>query len=122
MQHSLTLKHVQIKPFFRNLVEELLARLEEQTATFGDTAVFTHVVIEQNKARTLFRVSLNATFPRKTLAVHEEGHDAVKTVREAFDELERQLNKFKAKLSHEHRRKQSKHKTKVLVEPPAGEE
>ena len=105
MQHSLTFKHVDVKPYLTVLVDELLERLEGQTTKFHDGSVFTHVVIEQNKARTLFRVSLRCTVPKHELVVHEEGHDAVATVREAFEELEQQLNKFKEKLRRNHLRK-----------------
>ena len=106
MQHSLTFKRVEVKPYLAILVNALLDHLDEQTANFRDGSAFTHVVIEQNKARTLFRASLHCAVPRRTLVVHEEGHDAVKTVREAFDELERQLGRYKAKRRRAHLRKQ----------------
>jgi ribosome-associated translation inhibitor RaiA len=105
MQHSLTFKHVTVKPYLSVLVNELLGHLDEQTASFPDDSVFTHVVIEQNKARTLFKVALLCALPKRSLAVHEEGHDAVATVREAFDELERQLGRYKAKRRRTHLRK-----------------
>ena len=105
MQHSLTFKRVSAKPYLTVLIDELLAHLDEQTSSFRDETAFTHVVIEQNKARTLFRVALHCTVPKRNLAVHDEGHDAVATLREAFSELERQLGKYKAKLRKTHLRK-----------------
>ncbi len=105
MQHSLTFKRVEVKPYLTVLVNALLAHLDEQTVNFRDGSAFTHVVIEQNKARTLFRVSLHCSVPRRILVVHEEGHDAVKTVREAFDELERQIERYKDKRRRTHLRK-----------------
>lgn len=105
MQHSLTFKHVTVKPYLTQLVDELLAHLEEHTATFEDDAAFIHVVIEQNKARTLFKVSLHCEVPRRTLVAREEGHGAVAVMREAFDELERQLGRYKDKRRRTHLRK-----------------
>ena len=105
MQHSLTFKHVTVKPYLTQLVEELLAHLEEHAAMFADDAAFIHIVIEQNKARTLFKVGLHCEVPRSTLAVHEEGHDAVAVLREAFDELERQMGRYKDKRRRVHLRK-----------------
>lgn len=119
MQHSLTFKHVTVKPYLSVLVNELLGHLDQQTAAFSNDSAFTHVVIEQNKARTLFKVALHCTVPRRSLAVHEEGHDAVATVREAFDELERQLNRYKAKRRRTHLRKKDARRKDPSPETPS---
>jgi ribosomal subunit interface protein len=105
MHHSLTFKRVSVKPYLAVLVDELFSHLDEHTASFEDDSAFVHAVIEQNKARTLFRVGLHCEVPKTTLAVHEEGHDAVAVLREAFDELERQLGRYKAKRRRTHLRK-----------------
>ena len=120
MHHSLTFKRVTVKPYLTVLLDELLAHLEDYTASLHEDATFVHVVIEQNKARTLFRLSLHCEVPRSTLVVHEEGHDAVAVLREAFDELERQLGRYKAKRRRTHLRKQdARRKDKPLEEVEA---
>ncbi|HEX9779890.1 MAG TPA: HPF/RaiA family ribosome-associated protein [bacterium] len=107
MKNSITFKHVQPKPYLRNLVEELLGHFEDHAQRLAEDSAFLHVVIEQNAARTLFRVSIHCTVPKREFAVRDEGHEPVAVLREAFSELERQLDKFKAKLRREHLRKRA---------------
>lgn len=98
MKRHVTLKHIEAKGPVRHLVEELLDRLEEQTKHIDHGSVATHVAIEQNSARALFTISLTCNVPKKALVVHEEGHEAAATIREAFSEIARQVDKYKEKL------------------------
>ncbi len=97
MKRFVTLKHVEHKTPVRNLVEDLLDRLEEQTKVVDQGSVSTHVAIEQNVPRALYTISLTCHVPKKALVVHEEGHEAAATIREAFDEISRQFVKYKDK-------------------------
>jgi ribosome-associated translation inhibitor RaiA len=62
---------------------------------------------EENAARTLYHVSLTMEIPgaapatKKTLAAKEERHDLTEALREAFTEIERQLEAYKANLRGE---------------------
>ena len=104
MKRIIELKHVGPKQHVRNLLEELIARLEERLSHFPDDAVTVHIVFEENGSHKLFRTSLSCHVPGHTVAAHEEGREAGTTIRDAFADIERQLEKQKAFLRHEHLR------------------
>ena len=105
MRQTIELKHVGPKAHVRILLEELIARLEEKLSHFPKDAVSVHVVFEENGTHKLYHTSLTAHVPGHTVAAHEEGRDAGMSIRKAFAEVERQLEKQKALLRHEHLRK-----------------
>jgi ribosomal subunit interface protein len=105
MKRMIELKHVGPKEHVKGLLEELSDRLEEKLAHFQRDAVSLHIVFEENGAHKLYRVSLACHVPGHTVAAHEERRDAGLAIREAFAELERQLEKQKASLRHEYLRR-----------------
>ena len=105
MKRIIELKHVGPKDHVRNLLEELIGRLEEKLSHFPDDAVSLHVMFEENGTRTLHRTSLSCHVPGHMVAAHEERREPGASIREAFRELERQLEKQKAFLRREHLRR-----------------
>lgn len=97
MKRHVTLKHVEHKTPVRNLIEDMLDRLEEQTKSIDHGSVSAHVAIEQNVPRALFSISLTCHVPKKALVAHEEGHDAAATIRAGFSEIARQVEKYRDK-------------------------
>jgi ribosome-associated translation inhibitor RaiA len=85
----------------QNLIKELITKLEKKTKRFSPDEMFLRLLVEENSARTLFRVSVTLEVPEKTLAAQEERHDLEETVRDAFAEIERQLEAHKATLRGE---------------------
>jgi ribosomal subunit interface protein len=85
----------------QNLIRELITKLEKKTKRFSPDEVFLRLLVEENSTRTLFRVSITLKVPEKTLAAQEERHDLEETVRDAFAEIERQLEAHKATLAGE---------------------
>ena len=108
MKRTIELKHVGPKAHVRNLLEELIGRLEDKLAHFPNDAVSLHVVFEENGTHQLYRTSLTCHVPGHTVAAHEERRDAGLSIREAFAEVERQLEKQKALLRREHLRRTSR--------------
>ena len=105
MKRMIELKHVGPKAHVRTLLEELISRLEEKLRHFPDDAVTLHAVFEENGTHKLYRASLTCHVPGHTVAAHEEHRDAGAAIREAFAEVERQLEKQKAFLRREHLRR-----------------
>lgn len=101
MRHSIEFKHFEPDERVRKLVEELIARLEKHTKGFDKEIVFLRVAIEENSVRTLYHVSITLDLPGKILAAKAEHHDVIATLRDAFDDIERQVEKFKADLRGE---------------------
>ena len=90
----------------QKLIQELITRIEKKTKGFSPGAVFLRLLVEENSVRTLYQVSITMKLPEKTLAAKEERHDLKETIRDAFAEIERQLEAHKATLRGEHLWKQ----------------
>jgi len=107
MQHTIELKHVGPKGHVYALVADLIARLEDKLGHLPQEAVSLHAVFEENGRHSLYRTALSCHVPGRMVAAHEEGRDAGQTIRKAFAELERQLEKYKAVHRHEYERRKS---------------
>ena len=108
MKRTIELKHVGAKHHVRRLLEELSDRLEEKLRHFPKESVSLHIVFEENGSHTLYRTALTCHVPRHTIAAHEEGRDAGATIRNAFAEVARQLEKQKAIVRRDYLRRRSK--------------
>jgi ribosomal subunit interface protein len=123
MRHKIEFLHFEPDERVRKLVDELIARLEKLIKDFDQETVFLRAVIEENPVRTLYHVSITLDLPGKTLAAKAEHHDVVRTLRDAFNEIERQVKKFKADLRGEQywkrhtRREEVRRKKKVESVP-----
>lgn len=96
MKRIIDVKHVGPKAHVQRLLEELLDRLEKRLTHFPADTVSVHVVFEENRAHRLYRTALTCHVPGHTLVAHEERRDAGSSIRETFEELERQLDKQNA--------------------------
>lgn len=96
MRRIIDVKHVGPKAHVHRLLEELLDRLEKRLTHFPADTVSVHVVFEENRAHQLYRTALTCHVPHHTLVAHEERRDAGSSIRETFEELERQLDKQNA--------------------------
>ena len=102
MRSNFVYKNFSPSPRFREVVDELITRLDRHTPNTSADAIFLRLFVDENAARRLYHVSLTCDVPGRMLAAQEERHDAEEAVREAFTELERQLEKHKETLSHSH--------------------
>jgi len=102
VKRFIELKHVRGKAQVRVLLDELTDRLEEKLSHFPGDAVSVHAVFEENGSRKVYRASVTCHLPRHMVAAHEEGRDAGAVIRASFAEVERQLEKQKAIVRHEH--------------------
>ncbi len=105
MQRIIELKHVGPKQQVQQLIDELIARLEDKLRHVPADAISVHVLFEENGTHSLYRTSLTCHVPGHTVAAHEERREAGTTIRKAFAEVERQLEKLNAKRRGEHLRK-----------------
>ena len=100
MRRNLEFKNFSPGHRLRELVEELIARLDRHAPNSPADTIFLRLFVDENVARKLYHVSLTCNVPGRMLAAQEERHDAEEAVREAFVEIERQLEKHKETLSH----------------------
>lgn len=124
MKHNIEFKHFEPAHDVRELVEELISRLEKHLKNFPEDLVFLRLLIEETAVRTLYHVSLTLDLPGRILATKEERHDVKEAIRDAFAEIERQVEKYKASLRGEQyykrltRREEVRRKKKVEAVPP----
>jgi ribosomal subunit interface protein len=124
MKHNVEFKHFEPRERVRKLVEELIARLEKQIQDFPKDSVFLRVLIEENPTRKLYHVSITLELPGTTLTAKEERHDPIETIRDAFNEIERQIERHKARLRRDYlwkrpaRREELRRETKAKTLPP----
>jgi ribosomal subunit interface protein len=90
----------------QKVIQDLIKRIEKKTKGFSPEVVYLRLMVEENSVRTLYRVSVTLEVPGKILATKEERHDLDETIRDAFAEIERQLEAHKATLRGEHLWKQ----------------
>lgn len=121
MKRMIELKHVGPKDHVRGLIDQLIDRLEAKLQHFPADAISLHALFEENGTHKLYRTSLTCHVPGHLVAAHEEGRDAGHAIRDAFDEVERQLEKRNALRRGEHLRKHSL-KEQPLLETSDGEE
>ncbi len=119
MKRTIELKHVGPKDLVRTLLNDLSDRLEDKLSHFAEDAVTLHALFDENGSHKVFRTALTCHIPGHTVAAHEEGRDAGATIRKAFHEVTRQLEKQKAFIRHEHLRKRAARDTRVNGAEPA---
>jgi ribosomal subunit interface protein len=100
VRHNLQFKNFSPSHRLRELVEDLIVRLDRHAPNSPADTIFLRLFVDENVARRLYHVSLTCDVPGRMLAAQEERHDAEEAVREAFTEIERQLEKHKVTLSH----------------------
>lgn len=97
--------------FYKNLepakqLEQALSRkiskVEHLLPTFDDDSVKLDISFERNVKKEEYYTSLTLALPRKTLRAKEKGFDIINSMNLAFDEMLREIKKFKALLKREH--------------------
>ena len=114
MKRLVEIKHVGPRGHVQRLLEELMARLEDKVSHFPPEAVSLHVLFDENGSHKLYRVALTCHVPGHTVAAHGESRDAGLTIRRAFAEVTRQLEKQKAIIRHERDRRRTRKAAKTI--------
>jgi ribosomal subunit interface protein len=90
----------------RELVQAEVRRLQRLIRKIPGESVLLRVVIDRNRTRTLYRVTITVRLPGPNLTTREERHDLKEAVHDAFAEIRRQVEKYREKVTHvyEHER------------------
>ena len=108
MKRLIELKHVGPREHVQHLLDDLIGRLDDRLSHYAADAVSLHVLFDENGTHKLYRIALTCHVPGHTVAAHEESRDAGTMIRRAFAELERQLERLKATVRHEHQVRRSR--------------
>jgi putative sigma-54 modulation protein len=103
MRYSLIGKNIEVTPDLREYFESRIEKLDRLIPSFSEDLVSLQATVEMNLKRGDFSTSLSIHFPQHTLHAEEESRDVKGAIRAAFDELIRQVDRFKSKLRREHR-------------------
>jgi putative sigma-54 modulation protein len=109
MRHTLIGKNIEVTAELREFFALKAEKLERLIPTFADDLVTLHATVERNAKRGDYATSLNLHLPQHTLHAEEQSRDLKGAIRAAFDELIRQVDRFKSKLRGEHRWSPNKH-------------
>jgi ribosomal subunit interface protein len=108
MRHTLIGKNLEVTPELREYFASKIDKLDRLIPTFADDLVSLQATLEKNVKRGDYSTSLSLHFPQHTLHAEEQSRDLKGSIRAAFDELIRQVDRFKSKLRGEHRRSANK--------------
>jgi RNA polymerase sigma factor (sigma-70 family) len=102
MKHNIEYRNFEATERINSLIESLIAKLDKRTRNFSPDVLFLRISIEGNQTRTLYHVSITMDVPGRTLATKEERHEPEASMKDAFAEIERQLQEHKSRLRGEH--------------------
>jgi putative sigma-54 modulation protein len=103
MRYTLIGKNIEVTPELRDYFESKLDKLDRLIPTFSDQLVSVQATVEKNLKRNDYATALSLHFPQHTLHAEEQSRDVKTAIRSAFDEIIRQVDRFKSKLRGEHR-------------------
>src|SRR5919197_676030 len=103
MRHTLIGKNLEVTPELRAYFESKVEKLDRLIPTSSDELVSLQATVEKHLKRSDYSTSLSLHFPQHTLHSEEQSRDLKGAIRAAFDELIRQVDRFKSKLRGEHR-------------------
>src|ERR1700680_213708 len=88
------------KKGIRELIEDRLKHLEKRTKALSPTSI--RALVEEISAHKLYHASRTFERPGRTLAAKKETHDLEGGIKEAFAEIQRQLEDYKSSVRGEH--------------------
>lgn len=107
MKSSFTVNHLDDSPVFRQYFEQKAAKIGKYLKRFSDDLVYVHGVLDKNPHKNdEFFASVSLFLPTTTLHCRETGGDYSSAMNAAFLDISRQIEKHKAKLTREKRRKE----------------
>jgi putative sigma-54 modulation protein len=96
------LDRVELTPELREYFESKREKLDRLIPTFSDQLVSLQATVEKNLRRNDFSTALSLRLPQHTFHAEGQSRDLKAAIRTAFDEIIRQVNRFKSKLRGEH--------------------
>jgi RNA polymerase sigma factor (sigma-70 family) len=85
-------------PEIENQIKLHIEKLHKRLQVFRPDLIHLHATLEQNSVREGFTVAMNLRLPSGQMAVSSQGVTQVVAVKAAFDDLQEQVSKHKARL------------------------
>jgi len=123
MQRDIEFKSFNPDQRIQRLIGQMTAKLEKQINVFAPELAHFRLFIDFVRPRTLYEISLTLDLHGKGLVAREQVHDLKAGIRAAFEEIERQLKKYKDGLHGEHWKRPSRRaEVRWMRAHPAGNE
>ena len=107
MKTTFSVNHLEDDPAFRECFEQKAAKVAKHLKRFSDDLIYLHGVLDKNPHKNdEFYASVSLFFPTVALHCRERGTDFSSAINAAFLDLGRQIEKHKAKLTREKRRRE----------------
>ncbi|MFH0876815.1 MAG: HPF/RaiA family ribosome-associated protein, partial [Candidatus Omnitrophota bacterium] len=106
MRTTLTLKHVEENDILKQHFDQRIDKVRQHLKRYSDDLTFLHGVIEKNPHKDECFAALSLYLPTVVLHCREKGIDSLAAMNSSFLALTRQIEKHKAKLTREKRRKE----------------
>ncbi|MBI5197253.1 MAG: HPF/RaiA family ribosome-associated protein [Nitrospirae bacterium] len=95
MIYHVTYKNMDPVPQVEPVLGEKIKKIETILPTFDADTIALHITFERHARREEYYASLTLNLPRKTLRAKDKGFDIFNAVNLAFDEIIREVKKFK---------------------------
>jgi ribosomal subunit interface protein len=95
MIYHVTYKNQEPIPQIEPMLEEKIKKIETILPSFDDDTLALHVTFERHARREEYYTALTLTLPKRKLCAKEKGFDMFHAMNQAFDELIREVKKFK---------------------------
>ncbi|MBI4714354.1 MAG: HPF/RaiA family ribosome-associated protein [Nitrospirae bacterium] len=95
MIYHVTYKNMEPMTQVEPILEEKILKIETLLPTFDEDTVSLQVTFERQARREEYYASLTLTLPRGTLRAKDQGFDPLHAMNLAFDEMLREVKKFK---------------------------
>ncbi len=102
MIYNVFYKKMEPMPQVEAQLEKKVSKLEELLPTFDDDTISLEVTFEKHARREEYYASLTLSLPKKKLRAKDKGFDAFNAMNLAFEELLREVKKFKDMMKQEH--------------------
>jgi ribosome-associated translation inhibitor RaiA len=120
MIYHITYKNLDPIPQVEPALEEKVRKLEGILPTFDEDTLALHAVFERQARREEYYVSLTLDLPRRKLRAKDKGFDPFNAMNLAFDELIREVKKFKdLTMTKEHTYKVRREEKTAVPRTPA---
>jgi ribosomal subunit interface protein len=103
MRHTFIGKNVEITSELHEYFESKLEKLDRLIPTFSDQLVSLQATVEKNLKRNDYSTAFSLHLPQHTLHAEGQSRDLKAAIRTAFDDIIRQVDRFKSRLRREHR-------------------
>lgn len=95
-------KNLETMPLVEEQLEKKVKKLEDLLPQYDDDSIKLDVTFEKHARREEYYTALTLALPKKTLRAKETGFDTFNSMNNTFEELLREVIKFKELLKREH--------------------